>query len=112
MAQFLSTMLFSNDLGFATRMIPIAGKLASRGYGAALCNLALAPAQLITEAGMDALPLPHLPRSTISGASPIWDVGCLFTNIGLMDETCARAMTAMWQRERYSAGVTGDGLRI
>jgi hypothetical protein len=105
-------MAQSNDLGLATCMIPIAGEIASRGHSVALCNLALAPAQLNTEAGMDALPLPHLPRSTITGASPIWDVGCLFANIGLMDETCTRVMTAMWQRERYSVGVTGDGLRM
>jgi len=95
MARFLLTMLFSNDLGLATRMIPIAGQLASRGHSVALCNPAHAPAQLIAEAGLVALPLPHLPRPAITGTSTIWDVDCLFANIGLMDETFTRAMTAI-----------------
>jgi hypothetical protein len=108
MAQFLLINLFSNDLGFATGTIPIAGELARPGHDVALCN----PAQLIAEAGLVALPLPHLPRPTITGASPIWDVGCLFASIGLMDETCTHAVTPLWQRERYSTGVAGDGLRM
>jgi hypothetical protein len=108
MAQFLFSLLFSNDSGLAIRMIPIAGELASRGHGVAPCN----PVQLIADAGLVALPPLHLPRPTITDISPIWDMGCLFANIGLMDETCTRAMTAMWQRERYSPGITGDGLRM
>jgi hypothetical protein len=104
-------MLFSNDLGLTSRVIPIADEFSCRGHGSALCNPVYAPAQLVVEAGLVALPLPHLPRPTITGASPVWDVGCLFANIGLMDETCTRAMTTMWQRERYPVGVTGDGLR-
>jgi UDP:flavonoid glycosyltransferase YjiC (YdhE family) len=98
-ARFLFTMLFANDLGLPSRMIPIARKLAGRGHTVAVCNPAPAPAQLIAESGLSAVPVPQLPRPTIMGTSMgtsrIWDVDCFFANLGFLDESFTRAMTAI-----------------
>ena len=51
MAKILLTMIVSNDLGPATRMLPVASELTSRGHEVAFCNRAPAPAQVIAEAG-------------------------------------------------------------
>ena len=88
-------MLFTDDLGLVTRLVPIACELASRGHSIAVCNPAPAPARLIAESGLVAVPVPQLPRPTIVNKSRIWDVDCLFANIGLLDESFTRKMTAI-----------------
>ena len=95
MARFLFTMLFTNDLGLPTRMVPIARELANRGHTVAVCNPAYAPAKLITESGLAAVPVPRLPRPTIISKSLIWDSDCYFANTGLLDESFTHTMTAI-----------------
>ena len=56
MARFLFTKIPANDLGMATRMVPIAGALADRGHGVAILNPAPAPQKFIAEAGLTSLP--------------------------------------------------------
>jgi UDP:flavonoid glycosyltransferase YjiC (YdhE family) len=95
MARFLFTMLISNDLGLPSRMVPIARELASRGHSVAICNPSHAPARLIAESGLAAVPLPQLPRPTIRARSRVWDPDCLFANMGFLDESFTRMMTAI-----------------
>jgi UDP:flavonoid glycosyltransferase YjiC (YdhE family) len=98
MARFLFTMLFTNDLGLPTRLVPIARELANRGHTVAICNPAYAPAKLIAESGLAAVPVPRLPQPTIDrlSKSPMWDSDCYFANIGgLLDESFTRTMTAI-----------------
>ncbi|MGH6877736.1 MAG: glycosyltransferase [Rhizomicrobium sp.] len=93
MARFLFTMLFADDLGLPSRLIPIARALMDRGHSVALCNPAPAPARLIADSGLDAVPVPLLPWPTVAAAPRIWDVDCLFAHIGFLDEAYTRAMT-------------------
>ena len=95
MARFLFTMLISNDLGLPTRMVAIARELDSRGHSVAICNPSHAPARLIAESGLAAVPVPQLPRPTIYGRSRVWDPDCLFANMGFLDESFIRTMTAI-----------------
>jgi UDP:flavonoid glycosyltransferase YjiC (YdhE family) len=95
MGRFLFTMLFSNDLGLPSLLVPIADELASRGHHVALCNPAPAPAKLIAESGLPTVKVRRLPRPTIIGKLPVWDVDCLFANIGVLDEAFTRTMAAI-----------------
>ena len=67
-----------------------------RGHSVAVCNPAPAPARLIAEAGLENPPLPELPARPSAAVSRIWDVDCLFANIGFGDEVFARAMTEIY----------------
>jgi UDP:flavonoid glycosyltransferase YjiC (YdhE family) len=93
MARFLFTMLFANDLGLPTRLIPIARELAGRGHSVAFLNPAPAPAQLIADSGLEAVPCPPLPQPAIAVSTRMWDVDCLFAYIGFLDEAYTREMT-------------------
>ncbi|MBV8356921.1 MAG: glycosyltransferase family 1 protein [Deltaproteobacteria bacterium] len=95
MARFLFTMLFTDDLGLAARLVPIAYELATRGHSVAVCNPAPIPAKLIAESGLAAVPVPRLPRLASIGTSRVWDADCLFANIGMLDESFTRMMTAL-----------------
>ena len=93
MARFLFTMLFANDLGLPSRLIPIARDLAECGHTVAFLNPAPAPARLIADSSLDAVPCPLLPFPTVAVSSRMWDVDCLFTYIGFLDESYTREMT-------------------
>ena len=93
--RFLFTMLFGNDLGLASRMVPIALELGTRGHNVAVCNPAPAPARLITESGLATVSVPRLPRAKVFGTSRIWDPDCFFAKIGFLDESFCRTMTAI-----------------
>src|SRR5208282_1553454 len=95
MKRFLFTMLFTNDLGLVTRLIPIARELASRGHSIGICNPAPAPAELIAKSGLSAVSVPRLPRPKIIHKSRIWDADCMFANMGFLDESFTRTMTSI-----------------
>src|SRR5215471_18552151 len=95
MARFLFTMLFTDDLGLAVRLVPIASELGSRGHSVAVCKPTPAPAKLIAESELAVVPMRRLPRPTIIGTSRVWDADCLFANIGMLDESFTRTMTAL-----------------
>lgn len=73
--------------------MPIAWEFAHRRHGVAFCNPAPAPARLIADSGLDAVPVPLLPWPTVVAAPRIWDVDSLFAHVGFLDEDCTRAMT-------------------
>src|SRR5262245_20608634 len=88
MTRFLFTMLWANDLGLPSRLIPIARVLAERGHDVAVCNPALAPTKLLAETGLTNLSIRPRPRPSIvaPSTSKVWNVDHFMSVLGFLDE--------------------------
>jgi UDP:flavonoid glycosyltransferase YjiC (YdhE family) len=113
MAKILLTMIVSNDLGPATRMLPVASELTSRGHDVAFCNRAPAPAQVIAEAGYQNFNVVPSQSPTIFPdvfSAEIWNGNQGAAYMGFLDADFIRALAQDYvaMMEKYDPDVVID----